>query len=59
MGGEGRVGVGVGVGVPISPRPLRAGKPAATEGGRFGISGIWNMAVEEENEEWLVKGKQA
>ena len=40
MGGDGRVGVGVGVGVPINPRPLRFGKPAATEGGRFGINGI-------------------
>lgn len=47
MGGEGRVGVGVGVGVPMSPRPLREGNPATTEGGRLGSSGIWNMAAGE------------
>lgn len=43
MGGEGRVGVDEGV--PRSARPPKGGKPATTEGGRLGSSGIWNMAA--------------
>lgn len=58
MGGEGRVGVGVGVGVPMSPRPLRGGNPATTLGGRFGNSGIWNMAAGKENGGLLVGRKR-
>ena len=52
IGGDGRVGkVGVPLPVPVPPIKLRAfmgGNPATTDGGRFGSSGTWKSAVEED-----------